>query len=154
VAGWVTGSANVRLVRVKLVAVAAQAGADGVAASNYDTALQQNDPKIAGKPATGATGGAAQACAMLCTNNVPSSGGKGGNGAPPSAGDGGVDGGSDAGAPTGGTNGGPPIAPPDPPTNTGAGGIRNREWSTVLPAFVVPMPPRSLAAQGPASLAR
>jgi hypothetical protein len=122
-AGWVTGSANVRLVRVKLVAAAAQAGADGVAASNYDTALQQTDPKIAGRNASGAAGGAAQACSMLCTNNVSSSGGKGGNGAPPSVGDGGIDGGSDAGAPTAGTDGGPAITPEDPPGATGAGGV-------------------------------
>jgi len=39
-----------------LVAAAAQAGADGVAASNYDPSLQPRDAKIAGKIAKGATG--------------------------------------------------------------------------------------------------
>jgi hypothetical protein len=124
VAGWVTGSANVKLVRVKLVAAAAQAGADGIAASNYDTALPQNDPKIAGQNAAGPSGGAAQACSMLCSNNQVSAGGKGGNGGPGAGGvDGGVDaGGADAGAPTSGSDGGPRIVPENPPGATGAGG--------------------------------
>ncbi|HMI88035.1 MAG TPA: hypothetical protein VK550_28320 [Polyangiaceae bacterium] len=122
VAAWVTGSANVRLVRVKLVAAAAQAGADGVAASNYDPLLQQNDATIAGKNAMGATGGATQTCATLCANGQNSTGGKGGDGGPGSTRDAGLDGGADAGAPTAGANGGPAITPPDPPSNDGVGG--------------------------------
>jgi hypothetical protein len=119
VAGWVTGSVNVRLVRVRLVAAAAQAGADGVAASNYDPTMQQSDPRIAGHNAIGAIGGGAQTCANLCTNGQHATGGKGGNGGPAAVGDGGVD----AGAPTAGQGGGPPITPETPPGATGAGGI-------------------------------
>lgn len=120
VAGWVTGSANVRLVRVKLVAAAAKAGADGVAASNYDPSVQQSDVKIAGHDATDATGGMAQACANLCTNAQHATGGKGGNGGPDAVGD---DAGADAGVPTNGADGGPPITPVSPAGATGAGGV-------------------------------
>ena len=118
VAAWVTGSLNVRLTRVKVVAAAAQAGADGVPATNFDPQLQQGDLKMAGHNASGAAGGATQECATLCTDAVHATGGKGGNGAPGVV----VDGGADAGAPTRGADGVPAITPPDPIDNNGAGG--------------------------------
>ena len=118
VAARVTGSVNVRLTRVKLVAAAGQPGADGVPATNFDPQLQQTDIKIAGNNASGASGGATQQCANLCTDGVHATGGKGGNGAPGVV----VDGGADAGVPTGGADGGPAITPPDPIDNNGSGG--------------------------------
>jgi hypothetical protein len=118
VAAWVTGSVNVRLTRVKLVAAAGQAGADGVPATNYDPQLSPSDVKIAGHNASGASGGTTQQCANLCTDGVHATGGKGGNGAPGVA----VDGGPTASVPTRGADGGPVITPPDPVDNDGAGG--------------------------------
>jgi hypothetical protein len=113
IAAFVVSSQGVKLTRVKLVAQDAQPGADGVApASNYDGTLTPDNATIAGHDATNATGGLQQDCASLCVNNVHSTGGKGGNGAP----------GADAGAPTKGDDGAPVIAPPQPSTATGKGG--------------------------------
>ena len=72
----------VTFTRVNFTASAGAAGTNGITGTNYDTTLLSNDPKIEGNSATGGgTGnGAAQVCAGLCTDNVTSTGGAGGQG--------------------------------------------------------------------------
>jgi len=78
IAALVTSTTDLTLRRVKLRPGAGHDGAPGVTGSNW-TAVNQDDASIAGKNASGNTGGAAHAC-TLCTDNVNSTGGAGGAG--------------------------------------------------------------------------
>lgn len=87
VAAFVNNATGISFLRVNLTAGNGKNGADGAAGSNFSASLAQSDPSIAGHNASGATGGALQQCAGLCTDNVASTGGQGGvGGAAPSSG--------------------------------------------------------------------
>lgn len=74
--------------RIEAKALDGTNGDNAVVTSNYDAAVQPDDPKIAGASASDTKGGDPQTCSMLCTNSVTSAGGKGGAGGnTPSAGD-------------------------------------------------------------------
>jgi hypothetical protein len=105
IAVMVNASQGVVLRRSSVTSGNGTAGADGVKGSNYNAALTNDNPAIAGHDASNATGGTQQDCVNLCTNAVHSTGGAGGGGgAQPSSGA--------SGAPS--LGGGPP--------NDGAGG--------------------------------
>jgi hypothetical protein len=91
IAALVSGATGpVTFTRVKLQAGLGAAGTDGTVGSNW-TQANQADPSIAGKNASGATGGALQTCTALCTDTMASTGGQGGaGGAAPSSGSGGA----------------------------------------------------------------
>ncbi|HEY1955230.1 MAG TPA: hypothetical protein VGH28_06445 [Polyangiaceae bacterium] len=104
IAALVNASTDVTLRRVKLRPGAGKDGAAGTTGANWTT-VAQDDPSIAGKSASGATGGADHACS-ICMDSVNSTGGGGGNGGL-------------AGA-TGGNNGKPNLSANAP--DDGAGG--------------------------------
>jgi len=78
IAALVNASTDVTLRRVKLRPAAGKDGKPGVTGSNWST-VAQSDASIAGKNASGATGGADHTCS-LCLDNVDSTGGGGGSG--------------------------------------------------------------------------
>jgi hypothetical protein len=73
-------TAAVTFTRVNLTAGVGNNASDAAAGSNYSASLAQSDPTIAGKNASGATGGALQTCGGLCTDSNASTGGQGGAG--------------------------------------------------------------------------
>lgn len=77
-AAFVTSTADLTLRRVKLRPGAGHDGAPGTTGSNW-SAVAQDDATIAGKDASGNTGGADHAC-TLCTDGANSTGGGGGAG--------------------------------------------------------------------------
>ncbi len=76
---FANAASGAALTRVKVIAGNGKNGKPGNTGSNY-TAVAQSDPSIAGKNASGITGGGPHAC-TLCTDNKNSVGGGGGNGA-------------------------------------------------------------------------
>lgn len=92
IAALVTGATGpVTFTRVNLTAGLGAPGATGVVGNNYNAALAQSDPTIAGKNASGATGGPLQTCGGLCTDTNASTGGGGGvGGGAPSSGSAGL----------------------------------------------------------------
>lgn len=72
-------SGAITFTRVNLTAGVGANGGDGAPGSNW-TITSSSDPAIKGKDATGASGGALQTCANLCTDANASTGGTGGAG--------------------------------------------------------------------------
>lgn len=73
-------SQAVILRRVAVKAGDGMKGDDGAGTSNYNPALQSDDPLLAGSNASGTAGGVEKDCVSLCTNNMRSTGGAGGRG--------------------------------------------------------------------------
>jgi hypothetical protein len=78
IAAFVNASADVTLRRVKLRPAGGQDGKPGTTGSNWTT-VAQSDASIAGKSASGGTGGGDHTCS-ICADNVNSTGGGGGTG--------------------------------------------------------------------------
>jgi hypothetical protein len=138
IAALVDASTDVTLRRVKLRPAAGADGKSGTTGANW-TQVAPSDPTIAGKAASGATGGADHTCA-LCTDSVNSTGGGGGTGMALSAtgGDDGkpnlsgqspTDGKGGSSACTSGDNGANATQGSDAPGATAIGKLASTGWS-------------------------
>ncbi len=141
--------ANLTLLRGSVAAGKGKDAKPALPASNYSADVTPGKIIIAGHPAVLATGGTTQTCAGLCSNNIKSTGGAGGNGTGgPTAGD--------AGAPP--LGGGIPGAASGGCISVGAGGIGGPGNPGInAPNALPPTSPGTLSpagwtpAQGPAA---
>ncbi len=133
--------ANLTLLRGSVAAGKGKDAKPTLPASNYSADIIAEDVLIAGHDAVLAAGGTTQTCAGLCDNNIKSTGGAGGNGAPtgmdPTAGDAGA-------PPLGGGAGGSVVVGADCSASLGGLGKSGINAPNALP----PTSPGTLSAAG------